>query len=122
MTHKRGWRGVFHSLTGLFQVWKRKPLNVAISRSNATLFAIPPEICASAHPEGLILLNTKEGMVFSANRTGCVVWEGLVRGRSLDAMAAELRLTYGISQTEARENAADFVSELENQRLIIRAE
>jgi hypothetical protein len=77
-------------------------------------------VTTSAHDDGVVLLHTVDGRLFSANRTGACVWRGLEARLPVDAMAAELNREYGIPSDVAREHVMQFLMQLERHRLIER--
>ena len=76
-----------------------------------------PEASASIHDDGLVILHVPSGRIFASNRTGARVWQCLKRQLPLEAIAAEISHTYGIDRATAREDAANFLAELERNGL-----
>ena len=76
-----------------------------------------PAASVSAHEDGLDILNVLSGRIFTSNRTGARIWQCLERQLPLEAIAAEISHNYGIEQATAREDAANFLAELERNGL-----
>ena len=78
-------------------------------------------VVTSAHDEGVVLLHTVHGRLFSANRTGACIWRGLQARLSADAISAELNRDYGIRFDVAKQHVTQFLLELERHHLIVRS-
>lgn len=81
---------------------------------------ISSDAAASVHEEGIIILHTRKGRLFSSNRTGAYIWRCIERQLSFEAIAEKLTLEYQIAQTIAREHTARFLADLERHSLIVR--
>ena len=74
-------------------------------------------VVASVHDDGIVLLQTKSGRVFTSNRAGARIWQHLERRMPVDAIAADLSDQYRISYDAARNDVALFLIELERHGL-----
>jgi hypothetical protein len=83
-------------------------------------FTVNPEAVASIHDDGIVILHTGRGRLFSSNGAGARIWRGVERKLSLEAIAGEISGEYNIAGTTAREHAVRFLAELERQALIRR--
>jgi UDP-N-acetylglucosamine transferase subunit ALG13 len=83
-------------------------------------FAVNPEAAASIHDDGIVILHTGKGCIYSSNGTGARVWRCVERRLSLEAIANEISGAYQIARTTAREHAVRFLAELERHMLIER--
>lgn len=83
-------------------------------------FFLNPEATASTHDDGIVILHTGKGRVFSSNKTGARIWRGLEQRRSLDSIVDELSREFQIAATTARDHALNFLTALERQALITR--
>ena len=83
-------------------------------------FTLSPEATASFHDEGVVILHTGKGSLFSLNQTGARIWRGVEQQRSLERIVAELSGEYQIARTTAREHTLNFLAALEQQTLIQR--
>jgi hypothetical protein len=75
-------------------------------------------VAASAHDEGLVLMDVATGRLFASNRTGARIWEGLTQQQSVPAIAAALSDHYGISLDAARACVTTFLAQLVEHRLV----
>ena len=82
--------------------------------------SLSPEATASTHDDGIVILHTGKGRIFSANKTGALIWRGLEQRRSLDAIVSEISGKFQIARTNAREHTLSFLAALEQQSLIKR--
>lgn len=83
-------------------------------------FSVNPEAAASFHDDGIVILHTGRGCLFTSNGTGARIWRGVERQLSLEAIAEEISSWYKIARSTAREHAIRFLAELERHELIRR--
>ena len=83
-------------------------------------FCLSPEATASAHEDGIVILHTGKGRVFSSNKTGALIWQGIEQRRSFDRIVEEISDAFQIAATTARAHALKFLAALEQQSLIRR--
>ena len=83
-------------------------------------FSVSPEATASTHPDGLVILHTGTGFLFSSNRTGARIWQGVEQRHSLNVIVQEISGEFEIAQTTARMHTINFLAALEQQALIKR--
>jgi len=83
-------------------------------------FCLSPEATASAHEDGIVILHTGKGRVFSSNKTGALIWQGIEQRRSFDRIVEEISDAFEIATTTARAHAIKFLAALEQQALIRR--
>ena len=83
-------------------------------------FSPSPEASASTHDDGIVILHTGKGRVFSSNKTGALIWRGIERRRSFDGIVEEISDAFQIAATTARPHAIKFLVALEQQSLIRR--
>ena len=86
--------------------------------SDARRLKIPPAVKASRDPDGIVLIHTTIGRLFSSNKTGARIWHYLEQQMSVDAMASEISREYGIAETAGREHVLTFLAELQRHGLI----
>ena len=83
-------------------------------------FSVNPEATASPHDDGIVILHTGKGRVFSSNKTGALIWRGIEQRRSLDGIVEEISGEFQIAGTTARAHTLNFLAALEGQALIKR--
>ncbi|HEX7315674.1 MAG TPA: PqqD family protein [Pyrinomonadaceae bacterium] len=83
-------------------------------------FIANPEAVASIHDDGIVILHTGKGRLFSSNGTGARIWRGVERRLSPEAIAEEISGEYNIASATAREHTVRFLAELERHTLIQR--
>ena len=83
-------------------------------------FCLSPEATASAHEDGIVILHTGKGRVFSSNKSGALIWRGIEQQRSLDGIVEEVSGEFQIAGTTARAHTLNFLAALERQSLIQR--
>jgi hypothetical protein len=82
-------------------------------------FRIAPDVKASTHAEGIVLLNQNRGTVFSANRVGAAIWNAAAQRWSLDRVADSISREFAIPAQTAHEDAAEFLAQLAAEGLLI---
>jgi hypothetical protein len=87
---------------------------------SAFSFTVNPEAAASIHHDGIVILHTGKGRMFTSNQTGARIWRGIERQLPLEAIADEISGAYQIARTAAREDVTRFLAELERHTLIER--
>lgn len=83
-------------------------------------FTVNPEAVASFHDDGIVILHTGKGSLFTSNETGSRIWRGVERQLPLEAIAEQISGEYQIAQTTAREHTVCFLAALERHTLIQR--
>src|SRR5438132_1484924 len=74
----------------------------------------------SLDQNGAVFLNTRRGVVFTANRMGARIWQGLLDRESLESIGAGISRETGAAPDQARQDAAEFVTQLESQGFLSR--
>jgi hypothetical protein len=83
-------------------------------------FTANPEAAASFHDDGIVILHTGKGSVFTSNAAGARIWRGVERRLPSDAIAEEISGEYRIARATASEHTIRFLAELERHQLIYR--
>lgn len=90
------------------------------NQSGEFSFTVNPEAVASIHDDGILILHTGAGRLFTSNGTGARIWRGVERRLPLEAIAEEIGSQYNIARATARDHTAHFLAELERHTLIRR--
>jgi coenzyme PQQ synthesis protein D (PqqD) len=88
------------------------------NQSSDFSFSLRPEAAASFHDDGVVILHSGRGRLFSSNQTGARIWRGVEQRRSLESIVEELSGEYQIARTTARVHTLNFLAALERQELI----
>ena len=89
-------------------------------QTSDSTFKVNPEATASFHDDGMVILHTGRGRLFSANKIGARIWRGLEQQLSSETIVAELSVEYHINLTTAREHTDHFLAQLQSHKLIRR--
>jgi hypothetical protein len=81
---------------------------------------ISREASASAHDEGIVILDSRRGRIFSSNAAGRCIWRSIEQWLPFERVVETLASEFQIARTTAREHAAGFLAELERHTLIER--
>lgn len=79
---------------------------------------IEDEVVAEALDDGLVVLDAREGVYYTVNRTGAGVWHGLLAGADPGALADELAAAAGADVDAVRADVDRFLRELIDARLL----
>jgi hypothetical protein len=91
-----------------------------MSKTSKGAIMLNPNITASIHNAGLVVLHIPTGRLFTSNLTGALVWQGLERKTSIDGIATEISQEFGVPEEAVREHTMQFVFELERNGLVVR--
>jgi hypothetical protein len=83
-------------------------------------FSPTREAAASFNDEGVVILHTGKGRLFSSNLTGAQIWRGVEQQLSMDVIAREISGEYQIPLTTAREHTVHFMAQLQRHELVQR--
>jgi len=105
-------------MLGLLGIGRRK---TAPCNSNYGLlgFRVAPDVRASLHSEGVVLIDARRGTVFSANRVGAVIWNAAAERWTLDRIAESISNEFHIPTQAAQDDAAEFVAQLAKEGLLV---
>ncbi len=90
------------------------------NQSSDFSFTMNPDVAASIHDTGIVILHTGSGSLYSSNGSGARIWRGIEQQLPLDAIAGEISDEFQIDGPVAREHVDRFVSALEQRELIQR--
>lgn len=90
------------------------------NQTSSFSFTVNPNAAASSHDDGIVILHTGKGCLFSSNETGARIWRGVENQLSLQAIAEEISSEYQIAPNIAHQHTVNFLAELERQDLIQR--
>ena len=82
-------------------------------------FHTAPDVKASPHAEGIVLISHGRGVVFSANRTGAVIWNAAVECGSLARVVESLCREFHIEPDAARNDVQEFIGQLVAEGLLV---
>lgn len=105
-------------MPGLLGIGRRK---TAPCNSNYGLlgYRIAPDVKASLHSEGVVLIDIRRGTVFSANRAGAMIWNAAVEHWTLPRIAESISREFHIPTQAALDDAAEFVAQLAKEGLLV---
>lgn len=67
---------------------------------------------ASIHPDGITFFHLRTGVIFTANRIGAHIWQGLVEQHELAKVIARISHEYSVPQERVADDALAFIGEL----------
>jgi len=73
----------------------------------------------SLHDGGVVWIDLHRGKVFSSNRVGAMIWNGLVERWSLDRVADSISREFAISAEAARADAHEYLTRLVAEGLLV---
>jgi len=75
-------------------------------------------LSVSVHDDGLVALDPRSGLVFTANRIGALIWTRLEQRMSIQVIAAEISRAYRIDSAVAFTDLCRFVADLQRRGLL----
>lgn len=81
---------------------------------------INPEAVASAHEDGVVILDNGKGRLYSSGPAGAYIWKCVEQQLSLEGIAEKLHTDFQIDLTTAREHTSRFLEQLLGNGLIER--
>jgi len=100
-------------------LFQRASKQVSQASETALRFRVAPEVKASLHPDGVVLIHAGTGTVFSANRVGAMIWDGAAKQRSLDQVVRSISDAFQIPAQTVQQDTARFLAQLEAEGLLI---
>jgi|SRR5579872_2326558 len=91
----------------------------AVTYLPSDLLTISPDVRASLNEEGLVLLDTRRGLVYTSNKTGARIWQGVAAGQSADFIAEELSTEHAVPRAQIEEDTHAFLTDLTNRGILI---
>jgi len=82
-------------------------------------FRVAPDVKASLHPDGVVLIHLGRGTVFSANRVGAMIWNGAAERWSIEKVAESISTEFNIPPQTVQQDAATFLAQLEAEGLLV---
>ena len=104
-------------MLGFLRIGRRKTAACNLSRGLLG-FRVAPDVKASLHNEGVVLINVSRGTVFSANRIGAMIWNAAAERWPLDRIAESISSEFHIPAQAAQDDAAEFVAQLAKEGLL----
>jgi hypothetical protein len=86
------------------------------------MFRFAPDVNASQHPNGVVLIHLGRGTVFPANRVGAIgaiIQNGVAERRSLEKAAEPIGSESHIPPQTVRQDAAVFLAQLQAEGLLV---
>ncbi len=96
----------------------RRGQHIPAKIENEATFCIPEHIIAHRNDDGLVLLDSSTGLVFTANRTAAAVWDAITQGRTVETMAAQLNAGTDLSCGRTLEDTRTYLHELQRRGLV----
>ena|ERR1039457_3883766 len=83
-------------------------------------FRVAPNVKASHHADGVVLIHMGRGTVFSANGVGAMIWNGAARQWSLKQVTASISGRFHIPAQTVEHDTAEFLEQLTAEGLLVR--
>ena len=108
-------------MTSILNLFKKKwPRGAGAGADpDGALFRVAPDVKASRHAGGVVLIHVGRGTVFSANRVGAMIWNGLAEHRSLERIADAISDEFRIPRQTVQQDAAAFLAQLQAEGLLV---
>src|SRR3954447_4678944 len=90
-------------------------------RPTAVRLAIASGVKASVHKDGVVFLHSSRGVVFSTNRVGATIWQGVCDGRTMDEISSAVAREFDGSPDAVRSDTESFIADLLSEGILDRA-
>ena len=80
---------------------------------------ISEAVRTTSNQDGAVLLDVSQGLVFSLNPVGTIIWQHLSDGRAHEEIADRLVGEFGIERDQALNDLKVFLQQLEQRRLML---
>lgn len=90
------------------------------NQTTAFTFAVNPEVSASVHDDGIVLIHIGNGYIYTSNTIGAYIWRGITEQWSLEAIADSITHEYQVEHNTAGEHVLRFLIQLQRQGIIER--
>jgi hypothetical protein len=88
--------------------------------SSLTDITLAPGVRQTASEDGAVLLDTEQGICFSLNPIGLMIWDLMKRHPSVELVVDALEQQFQVPRAQLEADVLEFVAELESKRLIFR--
>lgn len=82
------------------------------------ILRVSPSVRLAETPDGAVLLDVTQGICFSINCVGVLIWKQAGEGRELDQIAEYIAETFNISLEQARIDTQEFLDVLKEKQLV----
>jgi hypothetical protein len=105
-------------MMSLFRRWRQRQAPNQVEPGGLR-FRVAPDVKASVHPDGVVLIHLGRGTVFSANRVGAMIWNGAAQRWSLDRVTASISGEFHIPPQTVQQDTAEFLTQLAAEGLLV---
>ncbi len=77
-----------------------------------------PDVRATHSADGAVLIDVRQGVIYSLNVTGSTVWSRLEQGTSPEEIAEELAGTYHVPLAQVQADILTLIRSLEERQLV----
>jgi hypothetical protein len=83
-------------------------------------FRTSPAAAPSFNEEGIVILHTGKGRLFSSNHTGAQIWLGIEQQLPVEIIVQRISGEYQVPQNVVREQTFSFLDQLQRNELVQR--
>jgi hypothetical protein len=98
--------------------WRRRKAPNVLQPDTLKL-RVAPDVKASLHPNGVVLIHLGRGTVFSANRVGAMIWNGAAERWSIERVAESISSEFHIAPATVKQDTAEFLAQLAAEGLLV---
>ena len=84
-------------------------------------FRAASDVKASQHADGIVLISHNRSVVFSANRTGAMIWSAIVERGTLGGLSESISREFQVAPETARQDVLEFLGQLAAEGLLVPA-
>lgn len=90
-----------------------------VRRGETTVWRVSRHVQVTANQNGLVLLHTPRGLIFTTNRLGAQIWDGLREDRPVGEITARLSGQYDVPLARIQADTDCFLGELRACGLLV---
>ena len=101
-------------------------LNIFRSEKNSAqidhgaVFCAPEHIVVHLHKEGVVLLDSRKGLLFSGNRAAATIWAGISQKHAIETIVDQLSSDNGVPAARVLEDTMTYIRNLQQRGLVAR--
>jgi hypothetical protein len=103
----------------MFRLFRRPGKESGVSKEDGARFRVSPDVKASEHAEGVVLIHLVKGTVFSTNCVGAMIWNGAVERRSVQQVAAAISNRFHLPPQDVEQDTEEFLAQLAAEGLVV---
>jgi len=103
----------------MFRIFRKSDRNTPQQPAQSAV-RVSPGVSVSVHDDGVVFLHSSKGIVFSSNRVGASIWEGVSAGQTLEEISSAVSRQFEAPLETVGRDTATFVANLVSEGILER--